>query len=99
MNCVNHLNSTSSVRAEGYTAASRVATPPASAPVSPDRSDRVELSDAARALASQPTPIRQDLVSRVRDELARGVYDSDSKLDQAITELAKDLTPLNDVYG
>lgn len=58
-----------------------------------DRTDSVELSDQARALATQPTPIREDLVASVRDQIARGVYENDTKLDAAITELAKDLAP------
>lgn len=58
-----------------------------------ERTDSVELSAQARALASQPTPIREDLVASVRDQIARGVYENDQKLDSAITELAKDLAP------
>src|SRR5256885_829076 len=43
-------------------------------------SDRVELSDAARAAASDSTPIRQDLVNRVREQIAAGRYESPDKV-------------------
>lgn len=56
-------------------------------------SDRVDISDRARLLsklASMPD-IRQDVVDRVRAEIASGSYDSDEHLDQAIKNLAEDL--------
>jgi hypothetical protein len=56
-------------------------------------SDRVELSDRARLLsrlAGLP-PVRQDLIDRVRDEIARGDYDTPGRLDLAIENLADDL--------
>lgn len=88
-------------RLESYSAGARPA--PGHAPnhseASEARADRLELSEAARSLASQPVPIREDLVARVRDQIARGVYDSDAKLDRALTELAKDLSPLTNLYG
>jgi len=56
--------------------------------------DRVEVSDMARYLAKlRETPgIRQDLVDRVRDEIESGAYESPEKIEQAIDELAGDLT-------
>ncbi|MFM9956470.1 MAG: flagellar biosynthesis anti-sigma factor FlgM [Phycisphaerales bacterium] len=79
-------------------------TPPSQgSATSPDRIDRVELSEEARALATNPTPIREDLVNRIRAEIANGTYDIDGKLDQAVNELAKDLSgpidPLSNVYA
>jgi len=55
----------------------------------PPPTDRVELSDAARAaLAEQDsTPIRQDLVERVRAEIAAGTYLTDKKLDAVAERL------------
>ena len=35
-------------------------------------------------------PIREDLVARVRDEIARGKYDSPDKLDKALDEMIGD---------
>lgn len=67
----------------------------AAASIDTDRSDRVELSEAARALAASPTPIREDLVARIRAQIADGTYDVDSRIDSAISELAKDLNPIN----
>ncbi len=68
-----------------------------------ERVDRVELSEQARALASGPTPIREDLVRRIRAEIEGGTYDIDSRLDKAVNELAKDLAgpidPLENVYA
>lgn len=66
----------------------------------PERIDRVELSEQARAFASAPTPIRQGLVDRIRAEIESGTYDIDGKLDKAVNELAKDLSdPIVDALG
>ncbi|CAG0964186.1 hypothetical protein PHYC_00892 [Phycisphaerales bacterium] len=55
--------------------------------------DRVELSDVATYLSKiRELPIRQDLVNRVRDEIARGVYDTPEKLDAALEDLLGDVT-------
>src|SRR4051812_13388869 len=56
----------------------------------PERpSDRVDISDRARflnKLASLPD-IRQDVVDRLRDQVAAGDYDTPDKLDQALSSL------------
>ena len=55
--------------------------------------DRVELSDHARLLErlrSLPE-VRQDLINRVRDEIAGGTYESPEKLDEALQRLLDDL--------
>lgn len=61
-----------------------------------DRSaDRVEISQLARELAQQEAkneaPIRQDLVDRVRAEIAAGTYDTPERLNGAIDGLVDDL--------
>lgn len=54
--------------------------------------DHVEFSEVATYLSKlRQLPIREDLISRVRDEIARGVYDTPEKLDAAIDELISDL--------
>jgi flagellar biosynthesis anti-sigma factor FlgM len=66
----------------------RAQTAPAERP-----SDRVELSDRARylsKLASLPDT-RQDLIDRVRQEIAGGQYETPEKLDEAIANLLDDL--------
>lgn len=56
-------------------------------------SDRVELSDRARYLSklSSLPEVRQDLVDRIRNEIASGQYETPEKLDQAISGLLDDL--------
>lgn len=56
-------------------------------------SDRVELSDRARYLSKMADlpPVRSDLVDTVREQIARGTYDSSERLDEAIRNLAEDL--------
>lgn len=103
MNSINNLNGSSplSSRLESY-APSRRPVPSEGTTQSTagaDRADRVELSQAARSLASSPTPIRESLVNRIRQQIEDGTYDIDSKLDKAVTELAKDLGPINDLYA
>ena len=55
--------------------------------------DEVELSQAARLLSklNELPEIRQDLVDRVRSEIARGTYESAGKLEAAIEGLMEDL--------
>lgn len=53
--------------------------------------DQVELSSAAAYLARlRDLPIRQDLVNRVKAEIEAGTYETPDKLDEAVTEFAKD---------
>ncbi len=106
MNSINNLNGSSplSNRLESYAAVRRASAgeglaASAAGSVGTDRADRVELSAAARSLASSPTPIRESLVNRIRQQIEDGTYDIDSKLDKAVTELAKDLGPINDLYA
>ncbi len=66
------------------------------APEAPRRrgSDRVEVSDMARLLSklNEMPEVRRELVDRVRDEIDRGKYMTDEKLELAIDGLVDDLT-------
>lgn len=56
-------------------------------------SDRVDISDRARLLgklAALPA-IREDLVARIRDQIAAGEYDTDERIDAAIEELLAEM--------
>ncbi len=69
---------------------------PDSTNAAPSRiSDRVELSPTARLLSKlKDLPdVRQDLVSRVRAEIANGTYDTPDKVDALLNtdSLARDL--------
>ncbi|MEO0483426.1 MAG: flagellar biosynthesis anti-sigma factor FlgM [Planctomycetota bacterium] len=61
------------------------------APIAPTgrSEDSVEVSDVGYFLAKarESDGIRRDVVDRVRNELARGVYDVDAKLDRAADAL------------
>lgn len=53
--------------------------------------DQVEVSSAAAYLAKlRDLPVRQDLVDRVKAEIAAGTYETPEKIDQAISEFASD---------
>ncbi|NLE29055.1 MAG: flagellar biosynthesis anti-sigma factor FlgM [Phycisphaerae bacterium] len=55
--------------------------------------DKVEISELAalRSKYAQLPEIRQELVDRVRQEIASGRYETAEKLDQAIENLLEDL--------
>ncbi len=55
--------------------------------------DAVELSDRARLLArlKQLPEVREDLVARVRAEIAAGTYETPEKVDAALERLSIDL--------
>ena len=55
--------------------------------------DKVELSTAAQLYnkLNQLPPVRQDLVNRVKNEIAQGGYDSDDKIDALLPSLSEDL--------
>lgn len=76
-----------------YTPAGRAASSSAPAPSSTRGDDRVELSSAAQMLAKlRETPgIREDVVDRVRNEIAAGTYETDDKIDASVDALLKDL--------
>jgi anti-sigma28 factor (negative regulator of flagellin synthesis) len=51
--------------------------------------DQVELSSAARN--SSKDAIRTDLVTRIREEIKNGTYETPERLDAAIDGLSKDV--------
>lgn len=55
--------------------------------------DQVQLSSAARILGgqNQNADIREDLVARIRGEIAAGTYETADKLDATVSRLARDL--------
>ncbi len=61
--------------------------------VAPRAQDKVEVSQLAQMLSklrSMPA-VRQDLIDRVRQEIAGGAYDTPEKLDAALGEMLKDV--------
>jgi anti-sigma28 factor (negative regulator of flagellin synthesis) len=66
-------------------------------PASPSSRDEVELSERARLLSRlRETPaIREDVVDRVKSEIASGAYLTPDKIDRAADNLAADL----DLFG
>jgi len=53
--------------------------------------DRVEVSQVSVYLSKlNNLPVRQELVDSVRDQIARGTYDTPEKLDLAIGEMLGD---------
>jgi len=60
----------------------------------PERgSDRVELSGTAKLLGklAEGLDVRQDLIAKVRAEIADGTYETPEKLDAAVEGLSEDL--------
>ena len=55
--------------------------------------DRLEISPAAEAAvkATETSGIRQDLVNRVRNEIAAGTYETPAKLDAALDRMLDEL--------
>ncbi|MDX2130838.1 MAG: flagellar biosynthesis anti-sigma factor FlgM [Planctomycetota bacterium] len=54
--------------------------------------DRVEFSAVATYLSKlRDLPVRQDLVDRVKAEIAAGTYDTPDKFEAALTELLGDV--------
>ena len=71
-------------------AASRPAARPAAA--AHRGPDRVELSSVAQqASRAETSGVRQDVVDRVRGEIAAGNYETPERLDTALDKLMKDL--------
>lgn len=53
--------------------------------------DAVEISPLARFVAlARENPVREDLIERVRGEIANGTYDTDEKFDKAFEEMLSD---------
>jgi len=53
----------------------------------------VDISDRARLLSKLTAlpDVRSELVDRIRQEIAKGTYDTEDRLDQAIENLAEEL--------
>jgi negative regulator of flagellin synthesis FlgM len=73
-------------------AAGRAAQNARAAKQAQEENDLFEISDAARFLAKlRAMPdVRQELVTRVRDEIAQGKTDTPEKLDAAMDEMIDD---------
>ena len=65
-------------------------------PTLPDRADSVEISDRSRvvALLREPLPVRENLITEVRDQIAQDTYLTDARIDGAIDELLRDFDEL-----
>ncbi len=63
------------------------------APVTPRSTDRAEFSKAAQLLSklSELPEVRQNLIDRVKSEIAAGTYKTPEKIDEAIESLIADL--------
>lgn len=53
--------------------------------------DRVEVSAAARQAVEDQSPVRLNLVQRIREQIASGTYETDDKIAIASHEFAKAL--------
>ncbi|MEM6854764.1 MAG: flagellar biosynthesis anti-sigma factor FlgM [Planctomycetota bacterium] len=80
--------------ASSYLPSGRIERPAASSTDVSRGSDQIELSDTAKILAklSDLPEVREDLVARIKAEIADGKYETPDKLDAAIEGLAQDLT-------
>ncbi len=56
----------------------------------PQAIDQLDISPEARA-ASEAGDIRSDLVSRIKNEIASGVYETPDKLDGALSRLLDEI--------
>jgi negative regulator of flagellin synthesis FlgM len=71
----------------------RTAAPASTDPSSSQPVDQLDISREAQELsqARESTGIRQDLVSRVRREIAAGTYDTEEKFDLALDRLLDEI--------
>ncbi len=71
----------------------RASAPAAAAPSSLQPVDQLDISREAQALSQAPpsTGIRQDLVNRVRQEIAAGVYDTEEKFNLALDRMLDEI--------
>lgn len=87
------LSSGSSLRlVQAARAYSRTAESAAPASTPRRGTDQVEVSSVASYLSQlRNLSVRQDLVDRVRAEIASGTYETPEKIEGAITEIGRDL--------
>ena len=63
------------------------------ASVRPERVDQVELSEQARRLdAAEQGTIRTELVERIREQIAKGEYITEQRLDATVSALLENLS-------
>lgn len=79
--------------AASYSPNGRVERPAASPTETARGSDQIDFSDTAKILSrlADLPDVRQDLVNRVRAEIAAGTYETPEKIDAAVEGLADDL--------
>ena len=65
-------------------------------PKAPNRADSVEISERSRVigLIRESQPVREALIADVRDQIERGDYLTDTKIDGAINEIFRDFDEL-----
>ena len=88
------VSSINSVSSAGLTPLSRPSHSEPAASTGPVRSgDKVELSRAAQFISKliSKNDVRDELVDRVKSQLAAGTYETPEKVDAALEELMKDL--------
>lgn len=83
-----YVHGPQSLQGPHRTAASNAAAAPSSQPV-----DQLDLSREAQQLSQtrDTTAVRQDLVNRVKQEIATGVYDTDEKFEIALDRLLDEI--------
>jgi len=75
-----------------YNGLERPGAVPQALPTRLRRNDEAEISVVGRMLSRlSDLPIRQDLVDRVREEIAAGTYDTPEKLQAAVDSLLDDM--------
>lgn len=91
MTDINPIQSASSVYA--YQGVQRSRPSASDAPATVRQPDQVELSAAAQWVSrlKELPEIREDVVDRVRQEIAQGTYETPEKLDAAAEEMLSDL--------
>jgi negative regulator of flagellin synthesis FlgM len=67
--------------------------PAKEATATPAAGDRLEISPAAEAAvkATETGGVRQDLVNRIRSEIAAGTYETPDKLDAALNRMLDEI--------
>jgi negative regulator of flagellin synthesis FlgM len=91
-----HISGTTHVHGpHGVNALHALRRPPETQPTQPAQApvDRVEISPAAEAAlqAAESGAVRQDLVDRIRAEIASGTYETPDKLDVAVDRLLDEI--------
>ncbi len=91
---MNEISSVSRSSLPAYNAGTARQTPANGAAGQARGSDQAQFSVAARLLSrlDELPEVRSDLVARVKAEIEAGTYETEDKLDLAISELADDLT-------